>query len=82
MPQGTGGARRLSARRNGSGRPDARLRMVRIPGGLAFVADRAGRQGAFGFAMLRRAATLRSRHLLVGGVFYLTFLIGAVFAVV
>jgi hypothetical protein len=32
--------------------------------------------------MLRRAATLRSRRLLVGGVFYLTFLIGAVFAVV
>ena len=37
--------------------------------------------GAFVYAMLRRSKVLRSWHLMVGGVFYLIFLIGAIFAV-
>jgi cation:H+ antiporter len=38
--------------------------------------------GSFIYAMLRRRKTLRSWHLMVGGVFYLIFLVGAVFALV
>jgi cation:H+ antiporter len=37
--------------------------------------------GGFVYAMLRRAAPLHSWHLMVGGVFYLVFLLAAVFAV-
>ncbi len=37
--------------------------------------------GSFVYVMLRRRKTLRSWHLMVGGVFYLIFLAGAVFAV-
>jgi len=37
--------------------------------------------GSFGYARLRRSAPLHSRHLMLGGVFYLIFLLVAVFAV-
>jgi cation:H+ antiporter len=37
--------------------------------------------GGFVYAMLRRSAPLHSWHLMVGGVFYLVFLLAAVFAV-
>jgi cation:H+ antiporter len=37
--------------------------------------------GSFVYVMLRRAGTLQAWHLMVGGLFYLAFLIGAVFAV-
>jgi len=38
--------------------------------------------GFFVYVMLRRAGTLQAWHLMIGGLFYLVFLIGAVFAVV
>jgi cation:H+ antiporter len=37
--------------------------------------------GSFVHVMLRRAGTLQAWHLMVGGLFYLAFLIGAIFAV-
>jgi cation:H+ antiporter len=37
--------------------------------------------GSFVYAVLRRAKTLQAWHLMVGGVFYLIFLAGAIFAV-
>jgi len=37
---------------------------------------------SFLYVVLRRRKTLRARHLMVGGAFYLIFLVGAVFAVV
>jgi cation:H+ antiporter len=36
--------------------------------------------GSFVYAVLRRRKTLRSWQLMVGGLFYLIFLVGAVFA--
>jgi cation:H+ antiporter len=38
--------------------------------------------GGLIYAMLRRDATLHSWHLMAGGVFYLAFLVAAVFAVI
>jgi hypothetical protein len=40
LPEGSGNARRVAARRNETDRPETRLRVVRVPGGLAFVADK------------------------------------------
>jgi hypothetical protein len=36
---GEAGSKRLAARRNGAARPGAYLRVVRVPGGFAYVAD-------------------------------------------
>jgi cation:H+ antiporter len=37
--------------------------------------------GFFVYVMLRRTGTLQAWHLMIGGLFYLVFLLGAVFAV-
>ena len=36
---GEAGSKRLPVRRNGAARPGAYLRVVRVPGGFAYVAD-------------------------------------------
>jgi hypothetical protein len=38
--KGSGEVRRHAARRNENGRSETRLRVVRVPGGFAFVEDR------------------------------------------
>jgi hypothetical protein len=38
--------------------------------------------GSLIYLVLRRASTLHSWHLMVGGLFYLAFLVAAVFAVI
>jgi hypothetical protein len=40
LPEGSGNVPRLSARRNETGRSETRLRVVRAPGGFAFVEDK------------------------------------------
>jgi hypothetical protein len=40
LREGSGEVPRVSARRNENGRSETRLRVVRVPGGFAFVEDR------------------------------------------
>jgi hypothetical protein len=42
LREGSGEVPRLSARRNDKGRSETRLRVVRVPGGFAFVEERPG----------------------------------------
>ncbi len=46
LPEGSGRVPRLTARRNEKGRPETRLRVVRVPGGFAFVEDRSATGGS------------------------------------